>query len=76
VGRSIAGFNTEAKKGKDAARKYCQLWQTELTKTGADLVVQLTKKMLSQASYNDKRAALNKSTEDLNKCIKLINSMR
>jgi len=73
---SVAGFNNEAKKGKAAAHNYCRVWQTELTKTGANLVVELTKKSISQAAYNLKRADLNKQTEDLNKCIKLMNTLK
>ncbi|MCL2202569.1 MAG: hypothetical protein FWB88_01320 [Defluviitaleaceae bacterium] len=73
---SIAGFNNEAKKGKDIAHKYCRLWQTEITKLGANMVVDLTKKNISQAAYNLKKADLNKQTEDLNKCIKLVNSLK
>jgi len=73
---SIMGFNAEAKKGKDAAHKYCRVWQTALTKAGADLVVELTKKTITQAVYNLKKADLNKQTEDLNKCIKLVNTLK
>jgi hypothetical protein len=74
--RTVAGFNLEAKKGKEAARRYCQMWQMDLMKMGTDLSVELTKKMINQATYNVKRADLNKKTEELNKCIKLMNETK
>jgi len=72
--RSIAGFNQEAKMGRDAAMKYCQIWQFELTKISSSLVADLTSKKITQSVYNLKREELKKQTEDLNKCITLLNS--
>jgi uncharacterized protein (DUF2164 family) len=72
--RSISGFNEEARKGRDAATKYCQIWQFEITKIGASLTVDFTSKKITQAVYNLKRDELKKQTEDLNKCIKTLNS--
>jgi hypothetical protein len=66
----------EAKKGKDAAHKYCRAWQTELTSMSAGLVVDLTQKKINQQIYNLKRADLNKQTEELNKCIALVNTLK
>ena len=71
--RSITEFNNEAKKGKDAAHRYCQAWQLEIASAGAALVVELTSKKINRAVYNLKRADLNKQTEALNKCIKEVN---
>jgi len=72
--RSVAGYNAEAKKGRDEARKYCQVWQFELTKLGAVLISDLTSKKITQAVYNLKREELNRQTEDLNKCIASMNA--
>jgi hypothetical protein len=72
--RSIAGFNAEAKAGRDAAMKYVQIWQFELTKISSALVTDLTAKKITQSVYNLKRDELKKQTEDLNKCIQLLNS--
>ena len=72
--RSIAGYNAEAQKSREAAQKYCQAWQFELTKIGTSLIAELTSKKLTQAAYNLKREQLNRQTEDLNKCIQLMNA--
>ncbi|MCL2388393.1 MAG: hypothetical protein FWC89_12740 [Defluviitaleaceae bacterium] len=74
MARSVAEYNVEAKKSKEAAMKYCQAWQFELTKIGAMLISDLTSKKITQAVYNLKREDLNRQTEDLNKCIKAINA--
>lgn len=72
--RNVAGYNTEAKKGREEAKKYCQAWQFELTKLGAVLIADLTNKKITQAVYKLKREELNRQTEDLNKCIKAMNA--
>jgi len=72
--RSVSGYNAEAKKGRDEARKYCQTWQFELTKLGAVLIADLTNKKITQAVYNLKREELNRQTEELNKCIGAMNA--
>ncbi|MCL2576732.1 MAG: hypothetical protein FWE27_01595 [Defluviitaleaceae bacterium] len=74
MARSVAGYNMEAKKGRDEARKYCQAWQFELTKLGAVLIADFTNKKITQAVYNFKREELNRQTEDLNKCINSMNA--
>ena len=74
MARSVSGFNDEVKKGKDSALKYCQAWQFELTKIGAVLIAEYTNKKITQPVYNLKREELNRQTEDLNKCIKALNS--
>ncbi|MCL2400491.1 MAG: hypothetical protein FWC91_12205 [Defluviitaleaceae bacterium] len=71
--RSISEFNKEAKKGKDAAHRYCQAWQLEIASEGAKLVVDLTSQKINRSVYNLKRADLNKQTEALNRCIKEVN---
>lgn len=76
MSRNITGYNAEAKKGRDAAMKYCQAWQFELTKIGAVLIADLTNKRITQAVYNIKREELNRQTEDLNKCIKTLNAQK
>jgi hypothetical protein len=73
--RSVAGFNEEAKKGKEAATKYCQAWQFELTKIGSMLIADLTSKKITQPVYNLKREELTKHTENLNKCIQAVNKL-
>ena len=73
MSKSIGGYNAEAKKGKDAATKYLQLWQNEITVAGAGLASDLAGKKLSLAAYNLKRDELNKQTKDLNQCIGSIN---
>ncbi|MCL2355673.1 MAG: hypothetical protein FWC70_00770 [Defluviitaleaceae bacterium] len=72
--RSIAGYNAEAKKGREAAMKYCQLWQFELTKIGTALAADYMAKKITQAVYNIKREELNRQTEALNKCISTMNA--
>ncbi|MCL1883026.1 MAG: hypothetical protein FWF81_04640 [Defluviitaleaceae bacterium] len=74
MSRSIAGFNSEAKKSKEAAAKYCQIWQFELTKINTILATELSSKKITQAVYNVKREELKRQNEDLNKCIKLLNT--
>ena len=74
--RSVSGYNTEVKKGRDEAQKYCQAWQFELTKIGAVLIADLTNKVITRAVYNLKREELNRQTEDLNKCIRSLNSSK
>lgn len=74
MSRSIAGYNEEAKKGREAAQKYCQLWQFELTKMGTVLTTEYMAKKITQAVYNLKREELNRQTEALNKCIATMNA--
>ncbi|MCL1842840.1 MAG: hypothetical protein FWF79_03430 [Defluviitaleaceae bacterium] len=74
MARSVSGYNAEAQKGRDAALKYCQAWQFELSKIGANLVADLTSKKITQAVYNLKREELNRQTEDLNKCVRAVNA--
>jgi hypothetical protein len=71
--KSIIGYNEAAKRGKDAAMKYCQQWKMDITKESAALAVDLSSKKISVAAYNLKRDALNRSTKDLNECIQAIN---
>ena len=71
--RSISGYNLEAKKGKDAALKYCRAWQLEITSEGTKLASEFTGKKIDKITYNIKRDALNKQTKDLNECIQSIN---
>jgi len=72
--RSIAGFNTEARKGRDDAIKYCKAWEYEIMRISTALNVDFTSKKITQAVFNLKKDELKKQTEDLNKCIKLLNS--
>jgi hypothetical protein len=72
--RTISGFNDEARKGRDAAMKYCQIWQFEITKLSTTLTLDFTGKKITQAVYNLKHEELKKQTEDLNKCIKTLNA--
>ena len=72
--KTISGFNEEAKKGRDAAMKYCQIWQFEITKISTALTIDFTGKKITQAVYNLKRDELKKQTEDLNKCIAVLNA--
>jgi uncharacterized FlaG/YvyC family protein len=72
--RSIAGYNAEAKRSREDAMKYCQVWQFEITKISSALTADLTSKKITQAVYNVRREDLKKQTEDLNKCIKTLNS--
>ncbi|MCL1877702.1 MAG: hypothetical protein FWF80_02475 [Defluviitaleaceae bacterium] len=74
MSRSINGYNEEAKKGREAAMKYCQLWQFELTKMSTALSSDYMAKKITQAVYNVKREELNKQTEQLNKCISTMNA--
>jgi hypothetical protein len=74
MARSVAGYNAEAKKSREDAKKYCQTWQFELTKLSAMLISDLTNKKITQAVYNLKREDLNRQTTDLNKCIASMNA--
>jgi len=71
--QSIAGYNAAAKQGKEAAMKYCQTWQADLTKSSVQLAADFTSKKIDRNMYNMKRDALNKHTKDLNDCIQSIN---
>ena len=71
--RSILGYNAAAKMGKTAALKYCQEWQTEVTKAGAMLAADYAGKKIDKPTYNYRRDNLNKQTKDLNECIQSIN---
>lgn len=71
--RSIAGYNEAAKRGKETAMKYCQQWQSDITRSGTDLAADYTNKKMDKTTYNIKREMLNKQTRDLNDCIQSIN---
>ena len=71
--RSISGYNMAARKGKDAAMKYCQSWQIEITAANATLTAEYAGKKISLATYNYKREQINRATRDLNDCIQSVN---
>lgn len=70
---STAGYNKEAKRGRDEAMKYCHAWQREIMRASSNLIADLSSKKINQATYNLKRAELNKQTESLNDCIAAVN---
>jgi hypothetical protein len=74
MARSVSGYNKKKKKSREAAMKYVQAWQFELTKIGSILISDLTSKKITQAVYNLKREDLQKQTEGLNKCIQTLNA--
>jgi hypothetical protein len=64
----------EAKKGRDEAVKYCKIWEYEIMRITTALNVDYTTKKITQAVYNLKKDELKQQTEDLNKCIKALNT--
>ena len=72
--RSVVNFNSEAiRGGKAAATKYCQEWQMEITAASAKLTAELATKRIDAVAYNERRAALNKQTQELNSCVQSLN---
>ena len=71
--RSIMGFNEIAKKGKEAAHRYCQNWRAELNTEGTELARELAAKKITVGQYNYKREKINQRTKDLNECITAMN---
>jgi len=73
--KSIIGFNDAARRGKDVATTYCQLWRSEITKESTVLANELVNKKIDKNTYNFRRERLNKSTKDLNDCIASLNKL-
>jgi len=73
MARTIKGYNEAAKNGKEAAAKYCEVWQKLLITDGRELAKDAAEKRIDISKYNKKRKELNEETKKLNDCIKSLN---
>ncbi|MCL2170993.1 MAG: F-BAR domain-containing protein [Defluviitaleaceae bacterium] len=71
--RTMSGYNSVAKKGRQDAVNYCMLWKDEIAKERAAIEAEYSRKIINLATYNKERDKINKSAADLNACIASIN---